>query len=356
LKHQDQVDSFRISPNGQRLATTSSDEDNEVVLEVRDRFSKKTSTQRFQIPREINYTPYVIVSLLSLVVLSVGYALVRWMAERKTQPEDDENVSAAPAIETDTSSAASELLRELDDEVQVAKAVQQSTHSDTGISRNPFRETNEYFPVTRRQMKQSWRYLRRFIREGLPTELDVEATIHQIGSQGLLLKPVLVPRRVNRSELILLIDRDGSMQPFHALSERLVETAVQGGRLARADVYYFHNCPQKYLYHDPYHYKAEEVRDIFRCLRESTGVLICSDAGAARGGLNSRRLELTQEFLKDIKQYVRYVAWINPMPRSRWLGTTAGEIAELVPMFECNRQGLHEAISVLRGQLIHHRV
>jgi uncharacterized protein with von Willebrand factor type A (vWA) domain len=30
----------------------------------------------------------------------------------------------------------------------------------------------DYFPVTRRQMKQSWRYLRRPVREGPLEELD----------------------------------------------------------------------------------------------------------------------------------------------------------------------------------------
>ncbi|MEG3864115.1 hypothetical protein QT974_34105, partial [Microcoleus sp. herbarium12] len=42
-----------------------------------------------------------------------------------------------------------------------------------------------------------------------PVELDVEATVNQIGRQGILLSLVLVPRRVNRSQLLLLIDCGG---------------------------------------------------------------------------------------------------------------------------------------------------
>ncbi|MEQ9671280.1 hypothetical protein [Coleofasciculus sp. G2-EDA-02] len=35
-------------------------------------------------------------------------------------------------------------------------------------------------------MKQCWRYLRRPVREGIPTELDVEATVAKVGREGIL--------------------------------------------------------------------------------------------------------------------------------------------------------------------------
>jgi uncharacterized protein with von Willebrand factor type A (vWA) domain len=147
------------------------------------------------------------------------------------------------------------------------------------------------------------------------------------------------------------------MAPFHALSERLADTAIQGGQLANANIYYFHNCPSDYLYQDPYHQVAEPVNELlsqFHC--DYTGVLIFSDAGAARGAFSQERLDLTAEFLDRLRQQLRYVAWLNPMPRDRWSGTTAGAIAQLVPMFELSRQGLLQAIDVLRGKLAHQKV
>ncbi len=253
-----------------------------------------------------------------------------------------------------TSVLTSELTLEMEEEVQVAKSLLQAAVRDDEIPYGRFILTSEYFPVTQRQMKQIWRYLRRPVREGAPTELDVEATVNQIGEQGILLKPVLVPRRVNRAELLLLIDQDGSMVPFHALSRRLAETAVRGGRLGKAGIYYFHNCPIEYLYHDPTHQKAEAVTNLFTHLRpERTAVLIFSDAGAARGGFSLERLKLTTAFLEQLRQRVRYTAWLNPVPHSRWFGTTAGEIARLVAMFELDRRGLDNAIGVLRGRSTH---
>lgn len=235
--------------------------------------------------------------------------------------------------------------------MQVAQAVLQANSKKESIPYNPFILTSEYFPVTERQMKQIWRYLRRPVREGAATELDVEATINQIGRQGLWSQPVLVPRRVNRAEMLLLIDQDGSIVPFDTLSRRLSATALRGGRLGKASIYYFHNCPIDYLYHDPHHQQAVSVSHIVtHFCSERTAVLIFSDAGAACGGFSEERYHLTEAFLEKLKQRVRYISWLNPIPRKRWHGTTAGEISLLVPMFEVSRPGLQDAIGVLRGR------
>ena len=177
------------------------------------------------------------------------------------ETEDSGTIETAPKLTEQTSERIisaphPELIEAIEDEVQAAKAVMQATNKYEATSDRQFILTSEYFPVTRRQMKQSWRYLRRPVREGPPVELDVEATVNQIGRQGILLSPVLVPRRVNRSQLLLLIDRDGSMVPFHDLSQRLAKTAVRGGCLGNAGIYYFQNCPVDYLYHDPYQLEA----------------------------------------------------------------------------------------------------
>ncbi len=238
-----------------------------------------------------------------------------------------------------------------EDEVQIAQAVLQPITINEDIPESRFILIGEYFPVTERQMKQIWRYLRRPVREGAPTVLDVEATVNLIGRQGILLKPVLVPRRVNKAELLLLIDRDGSMVPFGALSLRLAETALRGGLLGKAGIYYFHNCPIEYLYHDSDLLEAELVPHVItNVCSDRTAVLIFSDAGAARGGYSEERYELTKKFLAQIKQRVRYIAWLNPMPRKRWANTTAADITRLVPMFEVSRRGLQDAIGVLRGR------
>ncbi len=327
------------------------------------------------INQEQTQSNWIAWSFLLVTTLGAGYLIIRWTTKHNNDkasiPKDpilsypalasERMTTQEPAINNTfveeatpnlpTSPVTSELIPTREDEVQVVKSVLQATSTDEEIPYSSFILTKEFFPVTQRQMKQMWRYLRRPVREGKATELDVEATINHIGNQGILLEPVLIPPRMNRAELLLLIDQDGSMVPFHALSQRLAETALRGGRLGRTGIYYFHNCPVEYLYRDSYHQQGELVSDIVTHIySKRTAVLIFSDAGAARGGYSEERYKLTQEFLTHLRQKVRHIAWLNPMPKKRWFGTTAGEISNLVPMFEVSRPGLQDAISVLRGR------
>lgn len=238
---------------------------------------------------------------------------------------------------------------EADEPVQVAKAIR-NRQQDSYLKRPRYGLLNDYFPVTKRQMKQSWRYLRRLVREGVPTELDVEQTATKMEREGFLLEPVLIPPRINRTDLVLKIDREGSMVPFHALSRQLLETATRGGRLRQTSVYYFHNYVDEYVYQHPALIDALHLDEMLAETGERAAVLIISDAGAARGGFNKVRVEQSQEWIEQLQKSVKYVAWLNPMPRESWGDTTAGEIARMLPMFEMSRTGMNAAISVLRGR------
>ncbi len=235
--------------------------------------------------------------------------------------------------------------------VQAVQAVR-SSRGDREMKRPRYMLLTEYFPVTKRQMKQSWRYLRRPVRQGVPTELDVEATVAKIGREGILLQPVMMPPRINRTDLVLLIDQEGSMVPFHDLSRQLVETAERGGRLRTTNVFYFHDYPDEYLYRHPAMLDAKAISEILQEIGERAAVLIVSDAGAARGNFDQERVDNTKVWIEELQQSVRYFAWLNPMPSECWGQTTAGEIARFVPMFEMSSQGMNAAISVLRGRYI----
>ena len=355
--------SVAFSSTAQMIATLS--ETNKVKLQLQGKTAgansyQRTDTQSFRLINESDAVIFeeiaggfmgaVLFGLISLfILLPLIYFAIRSLTASRSKPE------AFPAIggsAASTVSSESTLSQAIEDELQVAQAIQQKLN-DSDSTLRAFTETSEYFPITRRQMQQSWRSLRQPVREGPPTELDVTATINQVGRRGILLHPILRPRRTNRHQLLLLIDQDGSMVPFHALSARLSQTAIYGGRLANTDVYYFHNAPLNHLYKDPYRQTAQPIESVLASVRsEYTGVLIFSDAGAARGALNPQRLVLTLRFLDQLRRHLRYVAWLNPMPRNRWVGT-AREIAKHVPMFELSRQGLNQSIEVLRGKPFH---
>ncbi|BAZ48966.1 VWA containing CoxE family protein [Nostoc sp. NIES-4103] len=205
------------------------------------------------------------------------------------------------------------------------------------------------FPVTERQIQQNWRYLRRPMREGESTEIDIEASIDKICQDGVFLESVLIPNRVNRAELLLLIDVSNSMVPFYLLSQKLVDN-LQGGRLGKAETYYFRNCPQNYLYFHPQRPQAKLIQDLLPKLHSKrTIALIISDGGAARGGINRDRIRQTKEFIAELSACVRHVAWLNPVPEERWQSTTAEGISQSTQMFELNSSGLKAAIRSGKG-------
>jgi len=297
---------------------------------------------------ESNYWNWIFVAFL---VLGLGSWLV-WLFMRWRRTQSTPSVTPPQSTQAATSKTTVKppLLSDICDEVQIAQMMWQVNEPIRNV-RDRFTLSTDFLPVTQRQMKQSWRYLRQMVREGLSTELDIEVTVQQIARCGVLLEPVLIPPRMNRTELLLLIDREGSMVAFRALAERLAETASRGGRLGKMGTYYFRNCPIHYVYRDPFHLDAEPVGEVLaRLRRDRTVVLIFSDAGAARGGLNLERVDMTKKFLSQIKPHVRRVAWLNPMPQKRWIATTAIEIAQFVPMFEATRFGMAGAINSLRGK------
>lgn len=225
-----------------------------------------------------------------------------------------------------------------------------SRRRQLSYSRQGFSLNVRNFPLTERHILQSWRSLRRPIREGPATELDISATLAQINRQGQFFQPVLRPQRINRAELLLLLDHDGSMVPFHLFTRPLVE-AANSGRFGNSEVYYFRNCPQDYLYLRPNQPEAKRLEEIVPKLHQRrTVVFIVSDGGAARGSYNPERLQLTEAFLAQLQPRVRGIVWLNPLPKQRWVETTAAYIAQLLDnrMYELTPSGLRAAIRAMK--------
>ena len=208
-------------------------------------------------------------------------------------------------------------------------------------------------PISCREMQQGWRRLRQRIREGASVELDLETTIRNIERKGMLLKLAHVPCRINRAELLLLIDNSESMVPFNSSSYQLAETAIHGGCLGRVNVYYFCNLrnDNSELFSHSFPERRATFQDVLACFHlQRTSIMIFSDAGAARGHLNTNRISETKHFLDQLKQKVHNITWLNPVPCSRWNSTTAGKIAEFVPMFQFDYRGFQDAINVSQGK------
>jgi len=211
-------------------------------------------------------------------------------------------------------------------------------------------ELRAYWPVSRRAMAYAWRYLRRPIPDGPEEILDLEATIERAARDSFFVSPVYRRSERNHAQLIMMIDQEGSMAPFHRFTRDLVETAREESDIERVDVFYFHNVVAKHLYRDPRLTEPVEFEEAIPARSSDISVLLISDAGAARGYRRMERVRATTQFLVQLKRRTHLMAWLNPMPQVRWPGTSAHVIAPLIPMFQMDSDGLINAIDVVRGQ------
>jgi Uncharacterized protein conserved in bacteria len=195
-----------------------------------------------------------------------------------------------------------------------------------------------------------WRRFRLALRTGPKVELDIEATIAERSRTGVLTTPVLVPERCNQARLVVLFDVSDSMVPWEHFRKMLVASLAES-QLGQAIVYYFHNVPDQVVYQSDTLTEPLTLSGALKQHPHST-LLIVSDGGAARGRRNRARFRETHQALLAMRRYWQPIAWINPMPKRRWIGSSAEEISRLpyVVMFELTEDGLTSAIDVLRGQ------
>jgi formylglycine-generating enzyme required for sulfatase activity len=238
--------------------------------------------------------------------------------------------------------------------LQVVQAVARGDSLSERVPLGKYNLSDEYFPVKRRELRHGWQRLRQPEYAGWSEEWDIPAVVQQISQQGLLLNPVYLPAKVNRAELLLLIDLSNSMGPFDLMAERLLATASQAANqddFNRVQVCYFRNAPAPRLFQDPDLSQPLPLDDLLPELSEQhTVAVIFSDGGAARQGFNPRRCSLTADFIHRLQPQLRQIAWLNPMPRHRWPSTSAAEIAKEVPMYALSQPGWRALLKVLRGQ------
>ena len=116
--------------------------------------------------------------------------------------------------------------------------------TDIKISKRPFVFVPQ-FPINSREIAQAGRRFRLPMRIGPPIEIDIEATVMRRSRTGVISPIVLRPKRRNLVRLLLLVDRQGSMNPFHAFIEEFCYSIKHSAKLNKVVTYYFHNVPVK---------------------------------------------------------------------------------------------------------------
>lgn len=241
--------------------------------------------------------------------------------------------------------------------IQQHKILKTQRHNaENAGSGHLFNFQDEYLPITRREMNKAWQYLRHTEMGSLTDIVNIPATVNKLAKDTLFTEPVFVSGKKNRNDtLLLFVDCNGSMVPFHELSRRLVSSAKAYGGHSHAGVFYFQNYPLGYVFGRSNLTKpCKTIESFTKANKQFTTAVIISDAGFAKSyGNDDRyktRLNNLAPFFKMLSERCAHTLWLNPMPENRWHKATAeyiqSKVLRMAPILE---KGMNTFQSIVRN-------
>jgi uncharacterized protein len=221
-----------------------------------------------------------------------------------------------------------------------------------------FRNLDGDVELNTRNIKVALRRLRRFAREGVPEELDLDGTIEGTAKNAGWLDLRLQPERRNRVKVLLFLDVGGSMDPHVQVCEELFSAAKSEFR--HLEYFYFHNCVYDHVWRDNVRRKNERfgTLELIRTYGPDWRVIFVGDAAMGPyeltqidGSVEYRNLEPGLKWLARIFTHFRKVIWWNPEPARGWEYTrsTQSILQALGPrMFPLTLDGIARGIDALR--------
>ena len=221
-----------------------------------------------------------------------------------------------------------------------------------------FRNLDGDVELNTRNIKIALRRLRRFAREGIPEELDLDGTITSTARNAGWLDLRLQPERRNRIKVLLFLDVGGSMDPHVDVCEELFSAAKSEFR--HLEYFYFHNCVYDHVWRDNERRRNERFStlELLRTYGPDWKVIFVGDAAmspyeltAIDGSAEYRNLEPGIAWLARIFEHFRRVVWWNPEPARTWeyVRTTQMILQALGPrMFPLTLAGIGQGIDALR--------
>ena len=221
-----------------------------------------------------------------------------------------------------------------------------------------FRNLDSDVELNTRNVKVALRRLRRFAREGVPEELDLEGTIAGTARNAGWLDLRLQPERRNRVKVLLFLDVGGSMDPHVESCEELFSAAKSEFR--HIEHFYFHNCIYDHVWRDSTRRRSERYSTLtlLRTYGPDWKVIVVGDAAMnpheltqIDGSVEYRNPEPGIAWLGRIFEHYRRVIWWNPEPARSWeyTRTTQMILQALGPrMFPLTLGGVAQGIDALR--------
>lgn len=213
-----------------------------------------------------------------------------------------------------------------------------------------FQFLDQYHPITERQFQIEWNLLKNHSHQENSDEVDMELTLKQWIHNQFLSEFVYKKKSTGELEVVVWIDHEGSMLPFHELVDHFLRVAKSIGIYIHT--LYFKNLPKSRVFLNQHHTDSiamDQISDIFR--GRDLPVFVISDAGSARFNYLQSRVNNTREFVQEMRKFVSKIVWLNPVSKKRWSVSSSDDISKFVNMVEFNPSGFHLAIQYLRGSI-----
>ena len=223
--------------------------------------------------------------------------------------------------------------------------------------RREYRNLDDSVIIGTRNIQMALRRLRRFVREGAATELDLGGTIRATADNAGYLDLKLRPERHNHVKLLLFFDVGGSMNSHARTCEELFSAAR--GEFKHLEYFYFHNCVYDSVWRDNRRRHGERVPtwQVIHGHARDWRLLLVGDASMspyeithAGGSIEHWNDEAGAVWLERLLAFYPRAAWLNPEPTAHWpYGQSIKLIRQIMAerMFALSLGGLDEAMKCL---------
>jgi uncharacterized protein len=219
-----------------------------------------------------------------------------------------------------------------------------------------FKNLDNTVELGTRNIKVALRRLRRFAREGLADELDLDATIQGTAKQGWL-DIHMRPERHNAVKVLLFLDVGGSMDPHIKLVEELFSAA--NAEFKNLEFFYFHNCLYESVWKDNRRRYSERTPtwDVLHKYGHDYKVIFVGDAAMSPyevshpgGSVEHFNEEAGATWLQRVTHIYPATVWLNPVPERQWEYSSSTQlIRDLMggSMYPLTLEGLDDAMREL---------
>ncbi|MDP6709359.1 MAG: VWA domain-containing protein [Alphaproteobacteria bacterium] len=220
-----------------------------------------------------------------------------------------------------------------------------------------YRNLDDSVVLGTRNIKVALRRLRRFAREGVPDELDLDETISSTAKNGGYIDIQMRPERRNTVKVLLLLDAGGSMDDHVRTCEELF--SATRAEFKHLEHYYFHNCLYEKVWKDNRRRHSEVIPtwQVLHTYGPDWKLIFVGDATMSPyevvypgGSVEHWNEEPGQVWMGRMLDHFKHSIWLNPVPDRHWQYTPSLEMLQQIMghrMFPLTLDGLDRGMREL---------